>query len=558
MRRSPLALAALLVLTALAQIAPIQCRIHVALVDKDLNLKAVPRLSLTVRGIAPPREPVILKTGFDGLAQIDLPPGRYRLSSSGPTEFQGKRYLWDTEITVSDKENLIELSNDNAQISEVAAQPPARVTDELTTQFKRLQNCVLTVWSEFGTGTGFIVDAQGLILTNQHVIGPSNYIAVQFDPERKVRAVLLAADPQKDIAVLLANLSGIPQATPAPLLTPDSNEPGVVEGEKVFTIGSPLTQRKILTTGIVSKVEPRAIISDINVNPGNSGGPLFNSLGRVVGLTTFAQQAHLGPGISGIVRIEEANAVIVEARNNMTRLMNKPEPAFLLVEPTDAFPVEAIKSALAAETFQTKPYSLSVGGFDVTVITPILKYFFDNRAELLAAKQKQKRSKRSKEAVQGTFRPLEGLKNWAEYVGEYKPILMVRATPKLRETTGSILARSLVPTGIYTPARMHFKTDFYKMKLFCGEKEVAPIHPAKIANVIDYRGAFVRATDAAYEGLYVYPYDAIAPACGNVTLHLYSEKNPDRPDVKTFDPKSVERVWSDFEAYRKLRVSGKP
>ena len=147
--------------------------------------------------------------------------------------------------------------------------------------YKHLQNCVLTVWSEFGSGTGFIIDPQGLVLTNQHVVGPSQYIAVQFDPNTKVSARLLAADPARDIAVLWVNLSAMPNAATAIIAKDDSTQPAVLEGERVFTIGSPLSQRKIITTGVASKVESRAIISDVNINPGNSGGPIqFSRSGR--------------------------------------------------------------------------------------------------------------------------------------------------------------------------------------------------------------------------------------------------------------------------------------
>lgn len=63
----------------------------------------------------------------------------------------------------------------------------------------------------------------------------------------------------------------------------------------------------------MSKVEARAIISDININHGNSGGPLFNSLGEVVGVTTFGDPDSTGPGVSGIVRFSEVLPVIAEA-----------------------------------------------------------------------------------------------------------------------------------------------------------------------------------------------------------------------------------------------------
>ena len=66
-----------------------------------------------------------------------------------------------------------------------AQHPGGRVMDQMSADYRRLQNAVVTVWSETGHGTGFIVDARGLILTNQHVVGPSVYIAVQFDSSRR-------------------------------------------------------------------------------------------------------------------------------------------------------------------------------------------------------------------------------------------------------------------------------------------------------------------------------------------------------------------------------------
>ena len=126
------------------------------------------------------------------------------------------------------------------------------------------------------------------MMTNQHVIGPSELVSVQFDAKRKVAAKVLAFDAERDVAVLYADLSAFPGAAVAPIATPRAGRELAVEGERVFTIGSPLDLKKIITSGIVSKVEERAIISDVNIiNHGNSGGPLFNSLGEVIGITTF-------------------------------------------------------------------------------------------------------------------------------------------------------------------------------------------------------------------------------------------------------------------------------
>ena len=78
--------------------------------------------------------------------------------------------------------------------------------------FQKYQKSVVTVWSEIGSGTGFIVDSAGLVMTNQHVIGPSELISVQFDAKRKVAAKVLAFDAERDVAVLYADLSAFPGA----------------------------------------------------------------------------------------------------------------------------------------------------------------------------------------------------------------------------------------------------------------------------------------------------------------------------------------------------------
>jgi S1-C subfamily serine protease len=411
-----------------------------------------------------------------------------------------------------------------------------RLTDELTDNFKILQTSVVTVWSEFGHGSGFIVDRSGLILTNQHVVGPSQYIAVQFDTAHKIPAVLLASSAEKDGAVLWANIGAFPGSTIAPIADPHGAV--VVEGERVLTIGSPLNQRKVMTTGIVSKVEPRAIISDININHGNSGGPLFNSLGEVIGITTFGDLANAGgPGISGVIRIEEAEPFIAEARERASRV--SPPPAKLLpVDPVDAFPIAAIKNVAMAEKFDSKPYFLEMGDFQLLLMTPTLKY----------------RRNDKKTAIQGTFRPFEEFRGWMQYVGEYKPVLMIRATPEIGESFWSRFNRGVSANyGIAAQAKLRFKTDFYKMRLLCGDKEILPIHPAKIAHVVNESNALVNLKDATYEGFYSYPADAISPACGQVKLEVYSEKNPEKPSVKTLDGKTVGRIAEDFGAYLKSR-----
>jgi hypothetical protein len=185
-----------------------------------------------------------------------------------------------------------------------------------------------------------------------------------------------------------------------------------------------------------------------------------------------------------------------------------------------------------------------------------LKYHYEEGARVQAEKEKEKRTKKNADAVVGTFRPLDELRNWQEYAGQYRPVIFVEANPKLRETVGSAFLRGLASAngGYGGPARMKFKTDFYRMKLLCGDREIQPIQPAKIASVLNVHNPFVNVTDATYAGLYVYPYDAISSDCEKVTLQLFSEKAPDKPESKVLDPKTVAQVATDFEPFRKGQI----
>ncbi|MBI1739724.1 MAG: trypsin-like peptidase domain-containing protein [Candidatus Koribacter versatilis] len=531
----------------------VKLTVKAMVIDRDLNVKPIPKFvfSLEVIGTGATQ---LFTTKLDGTVEIQVSPGRYRIASAKPLDFESKHYSWDMQFNVGQAGASLELSNDNAKIVEGG---PSAV-DDLASVFKKYRDTVVTVWAEVGAGhgTGFIADPAGLVITNQHVVTTSEYIAVQFDQDRTLPATVLASDSTKDVAVLWVNFSKTPEAQPAPLL--NKGDIPAEEGEKVFTIGSPLHQSKVMTTGIVSKIEPRAIISDVNINHGNSGGPLFNSRGRVIGITTFGDFTRAGgPGIAGIVRIEEAFPLIEQAKAKMGSV-SRPSAEFLPNLPTDTYPIEAIKASANIEKFKVDRYIFGVGDYDVAFITPILKYR-ELAGAVQAGKEKERRNRKHASAVQGTFQPLDELKGWQEYVGEYEPVLLVRAKPRLRETFWSAFARGMAASGgaYYTgPAKMRFKTDFYRMKLFCGNQEVRPLFPGKIQRVIDEQDAFVNITDATFDGFYKYSADAISEKCGTVTLQLFSEREPNQPKVKELDQKTINAVSADFAPYLAQHTSG--
>jgi S1-C subfamily serine protease len=546
----------LAVLTHAQDREKVPVRIKAILLDRDLNRKPVAKSKFAIVSVdAQPAATIDITTNFDGLVEVALSPGKYRVVSAQLLDFQGKRYSWNVEFSIAPPTTTLELSNDNAMTSD---SPTTVAVDDLVSVYKKYRNSVVTVLAEYGPvkGTGFVIDTAGLVLTNQHVVKRSEFVAVQVDPKHRLQAAVLASDPEKDIAVLWVNFDKTPDVIAVPLLQ-KGDEPAT-EGEKVFTIGSPLHQSKVMTAGIVSKVEKRAIISDININHGNSGGPLFNSRGEVIGITTFGDSSSRGgPGIAGTIRIEEAQALIADARSKMAGTA-KPSAELLRTEPEDTYPLDAIKEAATREKFKIDPYIFGVGDYDVALITPILRYRHFS-SEVRAAQEKQKRTRKSQAAAQETFEPLDDLKGWAEYVGEYEPVLIIQASPKLKEGFWSAFGRAYAAQHGYAPgpAKMHFKTDFYRMKLMCGSEEVKPLMPGKAERVLDVNNAALRVTDVTFDGLYVYPFDAIHPECGTMTLQLFSETKPNEPKIKTLEQKTIMAVFNDFEPYRQQESQAK-
>ena len=146
----------------------------------------------------------------------------------------------------------------------------------------------------FGSGSGFVIDQQGHIVTNNHVVdgATDRGIEVNFFDGTIVRGEIVGVDPDADLAVLQVNL---PPESLQPVLFGDSDQ--LVIGQSTLAIGSPFGQRWTLTSGVVSAVDRTiqglsnfsigsVIQTDAAINPGNSGGPLFNLRGEVIGVNS--------------------------------------------------------------------------------------------------------------------------------------------------------------------------------------------------------------------------------------------------------------------------------
>jgi S1-C subfamily serine protease len=168
---------------------------------------------------------------------------------------------------------------------------------------------------EEGQGTGFILDKQGHVLTNYHVIANAQKVEVTLYNRKTVTAEVIGADRHYDLAVLK-----IDGANLVPVTLGDSH--GLQVGMKVFAIGNPFGLSGTMTRGIVSSIRSvrgpsgdsidEAIQTDAAINPGNSGGPLLNSKGEVIGINSmiFTGGAEQSAGIGFAIPINTAKAVL--------------------------------------------------------------------------------------------------------------------------------------------------------------------------------------------------------------------------------------------------------
>src|SRR5262249_43755585 len=221
--------------------------IKVLLVDPERGATPVPRQRLLISDNPATAAPRLIVTGTDGTADVKLRPGNYTVESDRATAFRGKAYQW-TQIVdvVAGRDAVLELTADNAEVATASAAidstssdaPPLEADPSfLLTQW---QNSVVALWTPTAHASGFVIDAKGLIATNQKRIGSASAVEVRVTGSVKVQARVLAGDPTKDVAVLWVDPTVVATARPMSLGSPPPTTRAVTAGTKIFTITSPL------------------------------------------------------------------------------------------------------------------------------------------------------------------------------------------------------------------------------------------------------------------------------------------------------------------------------
>ncbi|HEX3586639.1 MAG TPA: trypsin-like peptidase domain-containing protein [Candidatus Angelobacter sp.] len=165
-----------------------------------------------------------------------------------------------------------------------------------------------------GMGSGFVIDTEGHILTNNHVVEGARQLEVTTSDKKKYKAQIVGTDPIHDLAIIQIPNKSVPQAE-------IGDSKSLMVGQKVYAIGNPFGLSGTMTRGIISSIRSlkgqrgfidEAIQTDAAINPGNSGGPLLNARGQVIGINTMILTGGVeqSAGIGFAIPINTAKAVL--------------------------------------------------------------------------------------------------------------------------------------------------------------------------------------------------------------------------------------------------------
>ena len=517
----------------------VRLTIAVVLTDASGAAVPVPQHALLVSDYPPSAAPQHIVTAPDGTAGLNLRPGRYIVESDRPVALDGQAYRWIEIVDVAaDGGARLELTAANARVqpmtdetdamtigtpeADAAAGAPIDVSP--TALRRRWRDSVVAIWTPTGHASGLVIDARGVIATSRRAIGDATDVEVQLGPDLEVAGRVVAADTERDVALVRIDPSALASVTPATL---DCSGPVMPlrDEDEVYTIGAPLRGLPSLVFGTARRVNSRLVVADFNLRRISLGGPVLADDGRLVGLTSVADPSDefVFVGDSPIVSADHVCAAARSAEDAAAA----PAPAgtHLPVDPAHLIPADELEAAVAARAGNVSPYTLASSDFDVAFLTPAMVYA----------------------ALRQADPPTMNFSNWTEYVWDAPPVLLVRVTPKQSEGFWAKLMRGAAMTqGQSMPPITSFKSGFSHLQAFCGEDDVTPVHPFRLELRISE-------TEAVHEGLYVFAADAFGAPCGSVKLMLYSEDKPDEADALEIDPAVLERIRQDFTVFATRR-----
>lgn len=434
-------------------------------------------------------------------------------------------------------------------ISPARARQVQKVAYDYSEMYEALNPSIVKIHADGGTGSGFLVSKNGIIATNHHVVENSRYIAVQFADGRKVKGEIIVLNPRYDLALIKINSSLVSALKPLALLPADKDST-TKAGIPVVAFGSPLSQTFLMTQGIVSKVEEQVLLGDFLIRPGNSGGPLVNLNGEVIGINTF-----LNAGIAGAVRVSLLRETL--SRPEVEKAAQEEPPADLLpTVSTRRYPTEVLKQKILDEKLDIDAYRFDGGKFVVTVVTPALVGKLQVQSDLQQAANRYKR--RGKKIKDPSYQAIdEPFYEWQRNAAsELEYVVKFEIKPDFGLTTGSKWAAAFSALGAAAGGRpsqnlhlnMEFKAEFWDFKLYRDGQLMQPIHPGRAITENSFDSSFATFVDEAYSGMYWYAPDLFMTG-NEFTMEIYDAREPEKIHKSLkfkADSKLIKQIRSDF------------
>jgi len=436
--------------------------------------------------------------------------------------------------------------------------------------YRLVRRSVFKVQAGAATGSGFLIDSLGgLIVTNQHVIDEAqpDEISVMVDSVTRVPARVVAADHDADLALLRVHPDFLTGRSGLAVAVADSDSSVVQPGEHVLAVGFPLNQRMSVTTGIVSSVRHGAITSDARINHGNSGGPLLNLRGQVVGVNTFLETDEGTAGVTGAVSLAPLGALIDRARA-VVESSSLPAKRLLPLLPSATFPIAVLRQAAdSVDPVYDAMASLDVDNFLVSIATPVSTLASITQVEKVVWGARRKRELRAPVVSRDQLRQFAPYRDWEEYVGdETAPAVIIEVVPKVGRTTGTSIANILgaVAAGLsrtaYIPGTQHmeFKGDVEWVRFYRNGEPIVPVIGGRTPQRVLVSNGFVEMRDVAYRGIYVLQPDVFAPDSSgrppSVMIVVGDLVHPTDFVAHEVPAAVASRVWNDFLPY--FRATG--
>ncbi|HEX6533923.1 MAG TPA: S1C family serine protease [Gemmatimonadaceae bacterium] len=568
----------------------VSVKIRAAVVGADLTVRPVPQLDLII--ISPRGDTTHTSTDLEGTTEGTFKEGVYRIESVIPVEIGGSRYRWGFYQQFTKDMRPIELTQKNAMVEVVAQAPPpapamapaessatgatvaAAPADSQTTApsdstsaakpeiaeppkpvrhvstekelFDKYRSGLFTLYG-MRRGTAWLADTSGLVVTNAHLLAGATEVRVQVDSATKVYARPVVVDDAHDIAVLAINMRNCAGCAALPLF--DSTKTvAPAAGDRVLALGSPLNRLAVFSTGIVSNADDRAVVSDVSVGRLNTGGPLVNMDGFVVGLNTNRETDLADDADARVATSVPASALaqaLAGARDSLPALAARPVTDSLLpVVPSDPFPQAPIAAVSALPQMDLRPYRAGAGSFRMLVMTPQIMAWREKQAKaaLAAAKAKDPR----KAARWTRIDPIEGWRDWDDYLDERRAVVIVNVGPEQTEFP------------YYEPDKMPSigEGSVADMKIYRDGVEIIPVEKVRVPAVLNVAEMRAAGRPIPMQAVYVYRIVDFAPrAVGTVASYkvTITDASTGRQLSLPLMPSTIEQLWKDFRPYQFAR-----